>query len=142
MRTEYEQLLLEIAEKCFDRAVFQTTQAHYVLEYARSKYGNEPEYLWKQFPSYAVLRRSDNAKWYAALLQISPDKIGLSDGPKIEVLDLRASPAEIENLIDGKKYFPGYHMNKKHWLTLCLNNAISTQEILQRLDSSYQLALK
>ena len=38
--------------------------------------------------------------------------------------------------------FPGYHMNKKHWYTIILDNSISTSEICRRIDDSYLLAHK
>lgn len=34
---------------------------------------------------------------------------------------------------------PGYHMNKKHWNTVQLNQGLSDQLILSFLDESYQL---
>jgi len=34
---------------------------------------------------------------------------------------------------------PGYHMNKKHWNTVQLNQGLSNQLILSFLDESYQL---
>ena len=35
---------------------------------------------------------------------------------------------------------PGYHMNKKHWLTIILDDSIDLDEIRQRIAVSYQLA--
>lgn len=47
-----------------------------------------------------------------------------------------------ENILDGVKYLPGYHMNKKSWYTIVLDNSVLTGEICQRIDESYSLALK
>ena len=33
-------------------------------------------------------------------------------------------PETIDNLIDNEKFFEDYHMNKKHWLAICLNGSI------------------
>jgi predicted DNA-binding protein (MmcQ/YjbR family) len=46
------------------------------------------------------------------------------------------------SLIDREKYLPGYHMNKKHWLTVCLDGRVETKEILARVDESFVLAKK
>ncbi|MBR1680176.1 MmcQ/YjbR family DNA-binding protein, partial [bacterium] len=54
-------------------------------------------------------------------------------------IDLRASTEEIENLVDNKKYFSGYHMNKKHWLTIILDGSVPIEDIYNRIDSSYNL---
>ena len=45
-------------------------------------------------------------------------------------------------LVDGEVYFPGYHMNKSHWVTLCLDGRTTAEEICRRLDESYCLAGK
>ena len=44
--------------------------------------------------------------------------------------------------VDNHKYFPGYHMNKKHWYTICLDGSVEPVELYQRLDLSYKLAKK
>ena len=88
------------------------------------------------------MRRKDNQKWYAVILTISRQKLGLNGNDKIEVMDLRGLPEEIAGLTDGQKYFPGYHMNKKHWYTLCLDGSVGLEEIYRRVDESYLLAKK
>jgi len=142
VRTGYEALLYQIADECFDKDVFKTSQAQEILAHALKVYGNEPEYLWKQYPDYAVLRRTNSGKWYAIVMRVLPTKLGLPEGAEIEILDLRVRPEEMAELVDGTHYFPGYHMNKKHWITVCLDGRLPTEEILRRLDESYLLAAK
>lgn len=137
-----EEKLEAIAEACFDYGVFGSEQAKKIIAYAEKTYGSTPEFLWTRFPNNAVLRRSDVGKWYAALLTVAKEKLGLEGTQTAEIIDLRALPEEVERLVDGEKYFPGYHMNKKHWYTICLNGSVSTEEICRRIDSSYLLAKK
>ncbi|MEM7016801.1 MAG: MmcQ/YjbR family DNA-binding protein [Pseudomonadota bacterium] len=37
---------------------------------------------------------------------------------------------------------PGYHLNKKHWNTITLDNSIPAEEIFGMMDDSYQLVVK
>ena len=38
---------------------------------------------------------------------------------------------------------PGYHMNKKHWVTICLDDfAVPIEELFCRIDESFALATK
>ena len=37
---------------------------------------------------------------------------------------------------------PGYHMNKKHWNTVTLNDTIPRSELLEMIDDSYDLVVK
>ena len=34
---------------------------------------------------------------------------------------------------------PGYHMNKKHWNTVIVNGVISTKQLKEMMDHSYEL---
>ena len=140
VRAAYCDALSDIAEACFAKTVFQSGYSQSVIEYARNTYGDELEFLWEKFPKNAILRRKDNRKWYAALLTISKSKLGAFPDEEIEVLDLRAAPEAIPDMVDGKRVFAGYHMNKKHWITLPLDGTLPAEEICAMLDTSYALA--
>ncbi|MDE7082648.1 MAG: MmcQ/YjbR family DNA-binding protein [Clostridia bacterium] len=142
IRSEYDRILTDIAYKCFEKDVFKSDSTHKVIEYVREKYGDELQYLWRTFPSNAVWRRKDNGKWYAVLLKISKSKLGLNSDEKVDVIDLRINPDILPNVVDGKRYFPGYHMNKKNWFTICLDGSVSVEEICQWIDKSYIIAQK
>lgn len=142
VKSEYKTILDEISEKCFEPDIFQSPQAKSVIAYFRDRYGDELEYLWQKFPNNAVVRRSDNKKWYAVILTVSRRKLGFSSDEVVEILDLRMTPEDIEKLVDGTKFFPGYHMNKKHWITLCFDGTVSLEDICSLIDNSYQLADK
>ena len=140
VRAAYCDALSDIAEACFAKTVFQSGYSQSVIEYARNTYGDELEFLWEKSPKNAILRRKDNRKWYAALLTISRSKLGAFPDEEIEVLDLRAAPEAIPDMVDGKRVFAGYHMNKKHWITLPLDGTLPAEEICAMLDTSYALA--
>lgn len=140
VRAAYCDALSAVAEACFAKTVFQSGYSESVIEYARNTYGDELEFLWEKSPKNAILRRKDNRKWYAALLTISKSKLGAFPDEEIEVLDLRAAPEAIPDMVDGKRVFAGYHMNKKHWITLPLDGTLPAEEICAMLDTSYALA--
>lgn len=136
-----EQLRL-IAKNCYDYEIFKNKQTKQIIEYVKNKYGDNPEYLWNKFPNNAICRRSDNKKWYIAILTVEKNKIGLPGNDKIEIIDLRETPENIQQLVDNKKFFSGYHMNKKYWYTVCTDGSISTKELCEKIDRSYLLAKK
>ena len=142
VRAEFEEVLISIAEKCFNLDIFKGEIAHGVINYVKEKYGDELEYLWEKFPDNAVWRRKDNKKWYGAILTVSKRKLGLNDDCPVHIIDLRIKTEEIATLVDNKKYFAGYHMNKQHWFTMCLDGSVPLQEIFKRIDESYDLAKK
>lgn len=137
-----EEKLEMIANKCFEYNIFMSEQTRQIIEYVEKVYQNKLEFLWEKSPKNGIFRCNDGGKWYAAILTVAKEKIGLEGKGMVEIIDLRALPNEIIELVDDKKYFKGYHMNKKHWYTICLNDSVSTQEICQRIKVSYSLTKK
>ena len=109
-----------------------------ILKYAKEKFGSDPEYLWKKFPKYAVLRNKENSKWYAILMNIPIKKLGIESDKNIDILNLKCDPLMIGSLIDNKRYFPAYHMNKEHWITLFIDK-IPQKEIFGLIDLSFEI---
>lgn len=136
----YSEILEKIKKVCFEDEIFKANYTKEIVAYVKNKYGDELEFLWEKSPKNAVVRRKSSNKWYAVILTIPKRKIGLESDEVIEVINLHNIPKEIEKLIDYKRYFPAYHMNKKHWCTICLDGTIELKEIYKKIDISYELA--
>ena len=142
VRAEYEKVLREIAQNCAEDFVFKSKQANQIITYISKKYGDKLEFLWEKFPNNAIWRRKDNKKWYAALLTVSKEKLGLNSNELVEIIDLRMTLEDIERKVDKKKIFYGYHMNKKSWITIILDESCPLEYICELIDESYGLAGK
>ena len=139
VKEEYENELKNIIEKCTTPNVFKSEQAKEVIKYVKDKYNDDLEYLWKKFPENAVWRNKKNKKWYGALLIISERKLELESDKIVDIIDLRYSKDRIKEIIDNKKIFAGYHMNKDNWITIKLDDSIKTETIFELIDNSYNL---
>lgn len=142
VREEYKKVLRDISEKCCLTEIFKSEQTKLLIEYVRNKYGDELEFLWEKFDDNAIWRRKDNNKWYGLICRISKKKLGLSSDEIADTFGFRMSPEKIDGTVDGEKYFRGYHMNKKHWVTVCLDGTLPFDEICKLVDDSYALAVK
>lgn len=142
IRLQYEEMLTEISERCFEPNVFKEDMTKRIISFVREEFGDELEFLWQNASDNAIWRRADNKKWYAVLLTISRRKLGLDSDENAEIIDLRVRPDELEALIDNVKYYHGWHMNKKHWCTIILDGSVAYDEICQRIKESYSLAEK
>lgn len=140
VRAEFEAALTDICQKCFEKDVFRSEGARRAVQYVRRRYQDELEFLWERFPANAVWRRKDNGKWYGVLMAIPGGKLGMEGDETVEILDLRIRPEELQAVLDGKRYFPGYHMNKQHWFTICLDGRVPEEELQGWIDQSYALA--
>ncbi|QHM30367.1 MmcQ/YjbR family DNA-binding protein [Lactiplantibacillus plantarum] len=137
----YQDVLYNIEQHCYDNDVFQSTPERKLIAQVRAVYGDDLEFLWPKFPQNAVWRRSDTHKWYGALLTVTSDKLALPGATHVvTVLDLRARPEDLSMLIDGQHYLPGYHMNKKHWYSILLDDVVPLATIMDDVKVSYMLA--
>ena len=106
---------------------------------ARALFGVEPEYPWPDEPGYAVLRHPDNRKWFAVVMDVPRDKLGLSGVEEIEVLNLKCDPELIGFLRSRPGFLPAYHMNKIKWISVLLDGTVPEEEIRNLIDMSYDL---
>lgn len=85
-----------------------------VFEYSKAKYNVDPDYPWEKFSDYAVLRHNNNEKWFALILDITADKIGLERDEIIDVLNLKVRSEFIDSLRQKDGFYPAYHMGKSN----------------------------
>lgn len=109
-----------------------------IYEYVKKQYGTVPEYLWKESLESAVLRHP-NGKWYAVLMQVEKSRLGLEGDTKVDILDVKCDADMVGLLTQTYGFLPGYHMNKKYWITMLLDGTVSEAKILDFLDMSYDL---
>ncbi|WGE89870.1 MmcQ/YjbR family DNA-binding protein [Actinobacillus arthritidis] len=110
-----------------------------LLLYVLQQYGTEPEYLWKSYPDYAILRQVDNRKWYAVLMQVPYATLGLSGNGKVSVMNVKCSPEMISLFQPQKGFLPAYHMNKTHWITILLDGSVDKETVVFLLNQSFDL---
>ena len=135
----YSEILAKIQKECFEDEIFKANYTKEIVAYIKNKYGDKLEFLWEKSPKNAVVRRKSSKKWYAVILTVSKRKLNLDSDEIIEVINLHNIVEEIKKLIDNKKYFPAYHMNKKYWCTICLDGTVELEEIYKLIDISYKL---
>lgn len=142
VRADYTRVLEDIAEKCFETQIFKGAHSAQIIEYVREKFGRELEFLWTDLPDCAIWRRPDNNKWFAAIMIIPYAKLGIEREGNVDIIDMRMSTEELEKTVDNVTYFRGWHMNKKHWVTMLLDGSAPFEKIAEILDNSYILAAK
>ncbi len=86
-----------------------------------------------------VFRHTGNRKWFAAIMEISREKLGLSGGGDIQVVDVKCDTRLISSFREETGILPAYHMNKAHWLTVALDGTADDDKLKFLLDMSYEL---
>ena len=90
--------------------------------YIKDQYGAEPEYPWPKYNQHAVYRHQDNKKWFALIMEVDRDKLGLSGSGSVSVINLKIDDVFFRDVIIKEAgIMPAYHMNKQHWITVLLD---------------------
>jgi len=142
VRNEFKNLLKDIRSSCFTREAFIYEQSNRITNAIKKKYGDEPEFEWKKFPGYATFRNKNTKKWYGIIMNIDKSKLEENSTGEVEIIDIKLEPSEIENLLKQDGFYPAYHMNKKNWITIILDNTISDENIMNLIEKSYSYIIK
>ena len=84
-----------------------------LTQYMQDTYGTEAEYLWADTPDCAVFRHPSSRKWYAIIMTVCSDRLGLPGEELMEV------------------------MNVKCGAIILLNNTVPDRQITTLLELSY-----
>lgn len=137
VKFEYENKINEVLNCVLEYRSYKTIQATEIMEYIKTTYGSEFEYLWDD--DSCIARRKDNNKWYIVFMTVSKSKLGFNSSEKVEVINLRLTEENVKRHVDNQSFFSAYHMNKKYWITVLLNSGVDTNEIFKLIDGSYNL---
>ena len=107
----------------------------YILNY----YATQPDYPWADTPRAAVFRHAGNRKWFALVMEVPRDKLGLAGTEQLDIVNFKCDPILISSLHGEPGIFPAYHMNKSSWITAALDGSVQTETIELLLDVSYEL---
>lgn len=114
-----------------------SSQRERITQYIQDTYRTQAEYLWADSPGNAIFRHPASKKWYAALMRVLPEKLGLAGEEALDVMDIRCSTIMIGSLLSTKGFLPAYHMNKNHWISVVLDNSVPDDQITPLLELSY-----
>ena len=93
------------------------------LKYCISTYGTSPDYPFDEDFETAVLRHTDNRKWYAIVMRVSRKKFGFDSDEVIDVVNLKLPTEMFGSFSAADGVYPAYHMNKFHWISVLLPDA-------------------
>ncbi len=138
VKDEYISLLEDIKDKCCSETLFIFNQTNEIVKLIKDKYGDKPLFKWDD-NECGVLENSTNHKWYGLITPLNKSKLDKKYNEQIEILNIKLDPKEIEELVKQEGFYKAWHMNKTYWITIVLDNTISTKEIMNLIDKSYNL---
>ena len=111
-------------------------------EYISETYGAVPEHPWEPESGHTVFRHGNNRKWFAVVMEIPRDRLGLSGEGNICIVNLKCDPIMIGSLVCEDGIFPAWHMSKTHWISAAVDKSTDEDRLKFLLDFSFDLTSK
>ena len=106
--------------------------------YIWERYACAADHPWEDSPENAVYRHRDSRKWFALVMDIGKEKLGLEEDGKISVVNVKCDPVLNGSLRGEPGFYPAYHMNKENWITIALDGSAQDEMVCRMVDMSYR----
>ena len=118
------------------------TQRNQLTDYIEEQYGAAPDYPWEGDETSAVFRHKGSRKWFALMIRVRIDRLGLEGDEITDVINLRIADRILhDELIHREGIFPSYHMNKRWWISVLMDGTVPIEIIEGLIDASYKATL-
>jgi len=109
-----------------------------IFRYVKETYGVSEDYPFRIAPSYPVMRHEDSRKWFALIMDVERDKLGLEGTDRVDVINVKVKdPFLVELLAQQAGYFRGYHISKGSWISILMDGTVPFEEICGWIDESF-----
>lgn len=108
-------------------------------DYLISSFDCDTDFPWMKYPSYQVFRHRDTKKWFALIMDVSRERLGLEHAGSLSIVNFKCDPAFIGSLKSEDGFFPAYHMNKSTWISVALDGSVDDDRIEILADMSWRL---
>lgn len=111
-------------------------------EYILEQYGIIEDYPFENDTTSAVFRHSSNNKWFALMMNIPANKLGIHSDKHIDIVNVKCDPLMLGSIIREKGIYTAYHMSKSHWISIALDGTAEDDKIKWLVDMSYDMTKK
>lgn len=70
-------------------------------------------------------------------MDLPANRLGVEGSEVVDVMNVKCSTMMIGSLLSEAGFFPAYHMNKDHWLSILLDGSVPDEQIFPLLGMSY-----
>ena len=103
-----------------------------IFKYVKEKYNIEPDYPFSTATTYPVLRHADNRKWFALIMDVQREKLGLKGTDYVDIINLKlGDPMLADMIVRQPGYFYGYHITRSSWISILLDGTVPFEEAMR-----------
>ena len=156
VRDEYRALLEKIADACFSKLPFSFDQPNRIAGLVADEFAVEPDNPFDKIDNAGVFRHPASGKWFALIMKVQRGRLdysgksepshrsehreGLSPrdpGKLIEALNIKIDPDSLDSLLEEPGLHRCYHMNKKQWITVVLDETVADERVMELIRESF-----
>ena len=108
-------------------------------KYITKTYGIHGEFPWIKLNNHEVFRHIENKKWFALIMNIPKNRLGVCDKGTFDIINLKCDPIAVGSLRSEHGFFPAYHMNKEKWISVALDGSVPDEKLKMLIDISFDL---
>ena len=109
-----------------------------IFKYIKETYKIEPDHPFPRFPGYSVWRHEDNRRWFALIMDVPREKLGLDGTERTDIVNVKLGDSMLADILTGQPgYFRGYHIARSSWISILLDGTVPFEEICRWIDESY-----
>lgn len=150
VRSAYKEVLSDIVENCFTPTHFANAQTNRLAEFLLTEFESKPDEPFAQHKKHkdtVVFRNPDNQKWYALVTQVTkstlePNLPAPESKQLVEIINIKVDSTQIPELHKQAGIYPAYHMNKKHWVSIVLDDSVNDEQLFNLVCKSRAFTLK
>ncbi len=105
--------------------------------YILSSYGITEDYPFNNDNTSAVFRHPNNRKWFALMMNIPAEKLGIDSDKNIDIVNVKCDPLMIGSVVLENGIYPAYHMNKTNWISIALDGTCDDDKVKWLVDLSF-----
>ncbi|MDG3141678.1 EVE domain-containing protein [Streptococcus suis] len=147
VRQEYGQLLTRIADECCLPYLFRQEQTNRLVDYVIERFADPMDQPFAKLPNFTVFRHPSHLKWYGLVGSVKRDKLQAKERhwtantlkEDVEFINIKVDPRQIPNLLELPGIHPAYHMSKKSWVTILLDDSLSDEVLFTLVRESRAL---
>lgn len=139
IKDKYKELLLDIRDHCFITYYFMYNQSNRIVSYIKNKYNTNPEFLWEKYPMCGIFRNINTNKWFSLITNVNKNKLDNKTEKEVEIINVKIEKELLDKFLKVNGFYKAYHMNKKNWITIILDDTVPDFIIFKLIDMSYNL---
>ncbi len=105
--------------------------------YIEIQYGVKAEYPFEMDNETAVFRQKSNRKWFVIIMRVSKRRLHIDSDEEIDIMNVKCDPILIGSFLLDTGFYPAYHMNKTHWITVSPD--ADEDKVKMLIDMSFSL---